>query len=110
MRSGNFCRIPCACLLHFPVRACILVAGNSQGGGVIHGFETIREFLCEQLACDESRVTPDTVMLEDLEMEPSDLGDLMLSLEQEFGIEWTDDDLQGIRTVGDLTAFVENQE
>ena len=49
-------------------------------------FETIREFLCEQLACDESRVTPDTVMLEDLEMEPSDLGDLMLSLEQEFGI------------------------
>ena len=26
-------------------------------------FETIREFLCEQLACDESRVTPDTVML-----------------------------------------------
>ena len=42
-------------------------------------FETIREFLCEQLACDESRVTPDTVMLEDLEMEPSDLGDLMLS-------------------------------
>ena len=54
--------------------------------------------------------TPDTVMLEDLEMEPSDLGDLMLSLEQEFGIEWTDDDLQGIRTVGDLTAFVENQE
>lgn len=73
-------------------------------------FETIREFLCEQLACDECRVTPDTVMLEDLEMEPSDLGDLMLSLEQEFGIEWTDDDLQGIRTVGDLTAFVENQE
>ena len=73
-------------------------------------FETIREFLCEQLAFDESRVTPDTVMLEDLEMEPSDLGDLMLSLEQEFGIEWTDDDLQGIRTVGDLTAFVENQE
>ena len=73
-------------------------------------FETIREFLCEQLACAESRVTPDTVMLEDLEMEPSDLGDLMLSLEQEFGIEWTDDDLQGIRTVGDLTAFVENQE
>ena len=73
-------------------------------------FETIREFLCEQLACDESRVTPDTVMLEDLEMEPSDLGDLMLSLEQEFGIEWTDDDLQGIRTVGDLTAFVENQD
>lgn len=72
-------------------------------------FETIREFLCEQLACDESRVTPDTVMLEDLEMEPSDLGDLMLSLEQEFGIEWTDDDLQGIRTVGDLTAFVENR-
>ena len=52
---------------------------------------------------------PSTVILEDLEAEPEDLAELMLSLEQEFDIAWTDDDLKTIRTVGDLTSFVENQ-
>ena len=72
-------------------------------------FETIRAFLAEELAVDEERTTMSTVILEDLEAELSDLADLMLMLEQEFGIEWTDDDLKDIETVGDLTSFVENQ-
>ena len=72
-------------------------------------FETIRAFLAEELAFDEERITMSTVILEDLEAELSDLTDLMLMLEQEFGIEWTDDNLRDIETVGDLTSFVENQ-
>ena len=72
-------------------------------------FETIRAFLAEELAVDEERITMSTVILEDLEAELSDLADLMLMLEQEFGIESTDDDLKDIETVGDLTSFVENQ-
>lgn len=73
-------------------------------------FETIRDLLVEQLGCEEERVRPSTVILEDLEAEPEDLAELMLSLEQEFDIAWTDDDLKTTRTVGDLTAFVENQQ
>ena len=72
-------------------------------------FETIRAFLAEQMACDETRISMSTVILEDLEVEPSDLEELMLMLEQEFGVEWTDEDLNGIETVADLTAFVGNQ-
>lgn len=72
-------------------------------------FETIRAFLAEQLAYDESRITPSTVILEDLEAEPSDLGDLIIMLEQEFGIEWNEDELAKLETVADFTAFVENQ-
>lgn len=72
-------------------------------------FETIRALLAQQLAYDEERITPSTVILEDLEAEPSDLAELMLTLEQEFSIEWSDEDLKDIETVGDLTAFVENQ-
>ena len=72
-------------------------------------FETIRSFLAEELAVDEERITMSTVILEDLEAELSDLADLMLMLEQEFGIEWTDDDLKDIETVGDLTSFVGNR-
>lgn len=72
-------------------------------------FETIRGFLTEQLGCDEKRITESTVILQDLEAEASDLADLMLMLEQEFGIEWTDDDLTELETVGQVTAFVEGQ-
>ena len=72
-------------------------------------FETIRTFLSQQLGYDEDRISMQTVILEDLEAEPEDLAELMLSLEQEFDISWSDNDLRTIRTVGDLTAFVENQ-
>ncbi len=72
-------------------------------------FETIRGFLADQLGCDEKRITAATVILEDLEAEMSDLADLMLMLEQEYGIEWTDDDLEELKTVGQITAFVESQ-
>ena len=72
-------------------------------------FETIRSFLAEQLGCDEKRITEATVILQDLEAEASDLADLMLMLEQEYGIEWTDDDLAELETVGQVTAFVESQ-
>ncbi len=72
-------------------------------------FETICALLAEQLACELSRITPSTVILEDLEMETADLAELMLLLEQEFAIEWTDEDLTAIETVGDLTRFIEGQ-
>lgn len=78
-------------------------------GGVSVVFETIRGFLADQLGCDEKRITAATVILEDLEAEMSDLADLMLMLEQEYGIEWTDDDLEELKTVGQITAFVESQ-
>ena len=80
-----------------------------QVGGVILVFETIRDLLAEQLGCDEERISPSTVILEDLEAEPEDLAELMLSLEQEFGVEWTEEDLNRLETVADLTAFVEEQ-
>ena len=72
-------------------------------------FETIRSFLAEQLGCDEKRISESTVILQDLEAEASDLADLMLMLEQEYGIEWADDDLTELETVGQVTAFVESQ-
>ncbi len=82
---------------------------NTAMGGVSVVFETIRDFLAQQLGCDEKRITAGTVILEDLEAEMSDLADLMLMLEQEYGIEWTDDDLEELKTVGQITAFVESQ-
>ncbi len=72
-------------------------------------FETIRSLLAELLGCDEERITMQTVILEDLEAERSDLEELMLSLEQEFAIDWSENDLNALSTVADVVMFVENQ-
>lgn len=72
-------------------------------------FETIRSLLAQQLDCEEERVTMQTVILEDLEAERADLEELMLSLEQELAITWSEDDLRDLATVGDLVTFIENQ-
>ena len=72
-------------------------------------FETIRAFLAEQFGYDEARITPSTVILEDLEAEATDLADLVLMIEQEFAVELTDDDLQESTTVGDIARMVENR-
>ena len=72
-------------------------------------FETIRSLLAEQLGCDEERITMQTVILEDLEAEREDLEELMLSLEQELAISWSEDDLNALTTVADVVAFAENQ-
>ncbi len=72
-------------------------------------YETIRSLLAEQLGYEEARITMQTVILEDLEAEREDLEELMLSLEQEFAITWSEDDLKDLTTIGDLVAFIENQ-
>lgn len=72
-------------------------------------FETIRSLLAELLGCDEERITMQTVILEDLEAERSDLEELMLSLEQEFAIDWSENDLNALSTAADVVMFVENQ-
>ena len=72
-------------------------------------YETIRSLLAEQLGYEEERITMQTVILEDLEAEREDLEELMLSLEQELAITWSEDDLKDLTTIGDLVAFIENQ-
>lgn len=72
-------------------------------------FETICDFLVQQLNCDPSRITEKTVFFEDLEMAAEDLVELMLLMESEFSVDWTEADLDELKTVGELTTFVEKQ-
>lgn len=72
-------------------------------------FETIRSLLAEQLGYEESEITLRTSLADDLQTQETDLQEVLILLEQEYEIEWTEDDLRKIETVGELTAFVENQ-
>ena len=71
-------------------------------------FEKVREILCEQLDCDPDDITLDTNIIEDLNVDSLDLVDFVMSLEDEFDKEIPDEDLEGIKTIGDIVSYIEN--
>lgn len=70
-------------------------------------FEKIRAIICEQLELEEDSVTLDSVLLEDLGADSLDLVDLVMTFEDEFDMEIPDEELENIKTVGDIVRFIE---
>ena len=70
-------------------------------------FEKIREIICEQLELSEDVVTMDAILLEDLGADSIDLVDLVMTFEDEFDMEISDEALENIKTVGDIVRYIE---
>jgi acyl carrier protein len=68
--------------------------------------ERLRHIISEQLGVDESQVTPAASFEEDLNADSLDLVELIMSLEEEFGIEISEEDAEKIRTVGDAAEYI----
>jgi acyl carrier protein len=68
--------------------------------------ERLRRIISEQLGVDEAQVTPNASFEEDLNADSLDLVELIMSLEEEFGIEISEEDAEKIRTVGDAVEYV----
>ena len=71
-------------------------------------FEKIRKILCEQFELEEDRVTMESNLIGDLGADSLDVIDLAMSIEDEFDIEVPDDEIEKIKTVGDIVRFVEH--
>lgn len=70
-------------------------------------FERIREIVCDQLDLEEDKVTMDSDIMEDFEADSLDVVDLVMSIEDEFGLEVPDDQIENFRTVGDVVRYIE---
>ena len=70
-------------------------------------FERIRELLAEQLDIDEDKITMDSDILEDFEADSLDVVDMVMTLEDEFGVEVPDEQIENFHTVGDVVRYVE---
>ena len=71
-------------------------------------FEKVREILCDQLEIDPEEVTLDTDIISDLGADSLDLVDFVMSLEDEFDKEIPDEDIEKIKTIGDIVSYIEN--
>ena len=69
--------------------------------------ERIREIICDKLDLEEDKVTMDSDIMEDFEADSLDVVDLVMSIEDEFGLEVPDDQIENFRTVGDVVRYIE---
>ncbi len=71
-------------------------------------FEKVREILCDQLDFDADKVTLEASIVEDLDADSLDVMDLLMNLEEEFDMEIPDDQIENIKTVGDIVKYIED--
>lgn len=64
-------------------------------------FEKVREIIVEQLNVDESDVTMDTHLMKDLEADSLDAVEIIMAIEDEYGIEIPDEDAEKFQSVSD---------
>ncbi|MGA1747262.1 MAG: acyl carrier protein [Ilumatobacteraceae bacterium] len=69
-------------------------------------FARFRKCAVEVLSVSEDQVTPEARFGDDLDADSLDLVELVMALEEEFGIEVPEEDLEGIETVGQAFGLV----
>ena len=72
-------------------------------------FEQVKKILCDQLDLDEEQVTEESEVIDDLGADSLDIVDLVMTLEEEFDTEIPDEDIENLRTVGDIVKYVEDR-
>ena len=72
-------------------------------------FERVKSVIVDQLGADESAVTMEASFVDDLGADSLDLFELVMSLEEEFGVEIPSDDLNNIVTVADVMKYIEER-
>ena len=73
-------------------------------------FEKIREMIAENLNIDINTITEEASFKEDLDVDSLDLFELVMALEEEFGVEIPTEDLETLTTVGAVAKYVEEHQ
>ena len=72
--------------------------------------EKIKEIAADSLGADADTMTAETSFKEDLGADSLDLFEMVMALEEEFGVEIPTEDLENIKTIGDVENYLQNRQ
>lgn len=72
-------------------------------------FNKVKAIIAERLSVDESKITENSSFIEDLGADSLDTVELIMQLEEVFGIQIPDEDAEKISTVGDAVKYIEER-
>ena len=73
-------------------------------------FEKVRDAIAEQLEMNPDEITLDSDLTKDLKTDSVDVIEIVMGLETEFGLEFAFDDLETLKTVGDVVRYIEEHQ
>jgi acyl carrier protein len=68
--------------------------------------EKVIDIIVDKLGVERSEATPEAVFVDDLGADSLDLVELIMAMEEEFGMEIADEDAEKLRTVQDVISFI----
>ena len=70
-------------------------------------FEKVKEVIVDQLNVEEDDVTEEATFVDDLGADSLDIVELVMALEETFGVSIPDEDAEGIKSVGDAVSYIQ---
>ncbi|MCL2566775.1 MAG: acyl carrier protein [Alphaproteobacteria bacterium] len=74
-----------------------------------NNFDKIKKIVAEQLGIEESKIVPEASFSEDLGADSLDTVELVMALEEEFGVQISDEDAQKLTKVQDVITYIESK-
>jgi acyl carrier protein len=88
---------------------CCILLRKEAGKIMSVDFEKVKKIIVDRLGVDESEVTMEASFVDDLGADSLDTLELVMALEEEFGIEIPDEDAEKIATVGDAIKYIQEK-
>ncbi len=79
---------------------------SSSASGI---YRRLRTLVADTLGVEESDVVPEASFEDDLNVDHQELVDLMVAIEEEFGVKIDDSEMANLSTVGEAVEFLEDQ-
>jgi len=76
---------------------------------MMSNFEKVQEIVAEKLGIEKSKITMEASFIDDLGADSLDTVELIMKMEEDFGIEIPDEDAEKLKTVGDVVNYLDSK-